>query len=65
MGAGHMGLVPQGDTSTPWPPPLSLTPPSLPSSDTYGGSSTFSKPEAVTVRRYNTHHVYDQPAARL
>ncbi|NXE05194.1 UPKL2 protein, partial [Lophotis ruficrista] len=31
----------------------------------YGGSSTFSKPEAVTVRRYNTHHVYDQPAARL
>ncbi|NWS99887.1 UPK3B protein, partial [Mionectes macconnelli] len=30
-----------------------------------GGSSTFSKPEAVTVRRYNTHHVYDQPAARL
>ncbi|NWX05266.1 UPK3L protein, partial [Caloenas nicobarica] len=34
-------------------------------SDTYGGSSTFSKPEAVTVRRYNTHHVYDQPAARL
>ncbi|KAM6049171.1 uroplakin-3b-like protein 1 isoform 1-T1 [Chlamydotis macqueenii] len=35
------------------------------SSDTCGGSSTFSKPEAVTVRRYNTHHVYDQPAARL
>ncbi|KAK2525530.1 uroplakin-3b-like protein 1 [Columba livia] len=34
-------------------------------SDTYSGSSTFSKPEAVTVRRYNTHHVYDQPAARL
>ncbi|NXX26506.1 UPK3B protein, partial [Nicator chloris] len=30
-----------------------------------GGSSTFSKPESVTVRRYNTHHVYDQPAARL
>ncbi|KAF1628144.1 Uroplakin-3b-like protein 1, partial [Eudyptes filholi] len=29
------------------------------------GSSTFSKPEVVTVRRYNTHHVYDQPAARL
>nr|XP_054503143.1 uroplakin-3b-like protein 1 [Agelaius phoeniceus] len=29
------------------------------------GSSTFSKPESVTVRRYNTHHVYDQPAARL
>uniref|UniRef100_A0A8D0EIZ2 Uncharacterized protein n=1 Tax=Strix occidentalis caurina TaxID=311401 RepID=A0A8D0EIZ2_STROC len=27
--------------------------------------STFSKPEAVTVRRYNTHHVYDQPPARL
>ncbi|NXF45045.1 UPK3L protein, partial [Oceanites oceanicus] len=34
-------------------------------SDAYGGSSTFSKPEAVTVRRYNTHHVYDQTAARL
>ncbi|KAM6048925.1 uroplakin-3b-like protein 1 isoform 2-T2 [Theristicus caerulescens] len=34
-------------------------------SDAYGGSSTFSKPEAVTVRRYNTHHAYDQPAARL
>ncbi|XP_040438358.1 uroplakin-3b-like protein 1 [Falco naumanni] len=34
-------------------------------SDTCGGSSTFSKPEAVTVQRYNTHHVYDQPAARL
>ncbi|KAM6192345.1 uroplakin-3b-like protein 1 [Sarcoramphus papa] len=34
-------------------------------SDICGGSSTFSKPEAVTVRRYNTHHVYDQPAARL
>ncbi|NWQ61505.1 UPK3B protein, partial [Neopipo cinnamomea] len=34
-------------------------------SDSCGGSSTFSKPEAVTVRRYNTHHVYDQPAARL
>ncbi|NWX43084.1 UPK3L protein, partial [Steatornis caripensis] len=31
----------------------------------WGSSSTFSKPEAVTVRRYNTHHVYDQPAARL
>ncbi|NWR64026.1 UPK3L protein, partial [Bucorvus abyssinicus] len=30
-----------------------------------GGSSTFSKPEVVSVRRYNTHHVYDQPAARL
>ncbi|NXF20399.1 UPK3B protein, partial [Rhodinocichla rosea] len=29
------------------------------------GSSTFSKQEAVSVRRYNTHHVYDQPAARL
>ncbi|NXJ82060.1 UPK3L protein, partial [Trogon melanurus] len=28
-------------------------------------SSTFSKQEAVSVRRYNTHHVYDQPAARL
>uniref|UniRef100_A0A8C5T3X6 Uncharacterized protein n=1 Tax=Malurus cyaneus samueli TaxID=2593467 RepID=A0A8C5T3X6_9PASS len=26
---------------------------------------SFSKPESVTVRRYNTHHVYDQPAARL
>ncbi|NXN25952.1 UPK3L protein, partial [Nycticryphes semicollaris] len=34
-------------------------------SDTRGVSSTFSKPEAVTVRRYNTHHVYDQTAARL
>ncbi|NXQ90628.1 UPK3L protein, partial [Nyctibius grandis] len=34
-------------------------------SDTCGGSSTFSKPETVTVQRYNTHHVYDQPAARL
>lgn len=34
-------------------------------SDSYCGSSTFSKPESVTVRRYNTHHVYDQPAARL
>ncbi|NWX56185.1 UPK3B protein, partial [Promerops cafer] len=34
-------------------------------SDFCGGSSTFSKPESVTVRRYNTHHVYDQPAARL
>ncbi|NXT15891.1 UPK3L protein, partial [Prunella fulvescens] len=29
------------------------------------GSSTLSKPESVSVRRYNTHHVYDQPAARL
>ncbi|RLV95840.1 hypothetical protein DV515_00012757 [Chloebia gouldiae] len=29
------------------------------------GSSTFSKSDSVTVRRYNTHHVYDQPAARL
>ncbi|NXD25951.1 UPK3B protein, partial [Spelaeornis formosus] len=35
------------------------------SSDSCGGSSTFSKPESVSVRRYNTHHVYDQPAARL
>ncbi|XP_027737939.1 uroplakin-3b-like protein 2 isoform X1 [Empidonax traillii] len=34
-------------------------------SDACGGSSTFSKPEVVSVRRYNTHHVYDQPAARL
>ncbi|NXW22537.1 UPK3L protein, partial [Circaetus pectoralis] len=34
-------------------------------SNACGGSSSFSKPEAVTVRRYNTHHVYDQPAARL
>ncbi|XP_068066147.1 uroplakin-3b-like protein 1 [Anomalospiza imberbis] len=34
-------------------------------SDSCGGSSTFSKQESVTVRRYNTHHVYDQPAARL
>ncbi|NXS58489.1 UPK3L protein, partial [Brachypteracias leptosomus] len=35
------------------------------SSDDCGGSSSFSKPETVSVRRYNTHHVYDQPAARL
>ncbi|NXK65811.1 UPK3L protein, partial [Sylvietta virens] len=35
------------------------------SSDSCSGSSSFSKPESVTVRRYNTHHVYDQPAARL
>ncbi|KAM6296695.1 uroplakin-3b-like protein 1 [Aegotheles albertisi] len=35
------------------------------SSDTCGGSSTFTKPETVTVRKYNTHHVYDQPTARL
>ncbi|NWT93329.1 UPKL2 protein, partial [Urocynchramus pylzowi] len=34
-------------------------------SESCGGSSTCSKPESVTVRRYNTHHVYDQPAARL
>ncbi|NXX58188.1 UPK3L protein, partial [Scopus umbretta] len=34
-------------------------------SDACGGSSTFNKPEAVTVQRYNTHHVYDQTAARL
>ncbi|NXB32076.1 UPK3B protein, partial [Eulacestoma nigropectus] len=34
-------------------------------SDSCGGSSTFSKPESVTVRRYTPHHVYDQPAARL
>ncbi|NXJ46826.1 UPK3L protein, partial [Spizaetus tyrannus] len=34
-------------------------------SNACGGSGSFSKPEAVTVRRYNTHHVYDQPAARL
>ncbi|XP_030328528.1 uroplakin-3b-like protein 1 [Strigops habroptila] len=34
-------------------------------SDACGGSSTFSKPEAVTVQRYNTHHVYDQAPARL
>ncbi|XP_062448819.1 uroplakin-3b-like protein 1 [Rhea pennata] len=34
-------------------------------SDSWGSSSVFSKPDAVTVRRYNTHHVYDQPAARL
>ncbi|XP_069730246.1 uroplakin-3b-like protein 1 [Phaenicophaeus curvirostris] len=33
--------------------------------DACGGSSSFSKPEAVTVQRYNTHHVYDQPAAHL
>ncbi|XP_051492055.1 uroplakin-3b-like protein 1 [Apus apus] len=35
------------------------------SSDSCSGSSTFTKPEMVTVRKYNTHHVYDQPAARL
>ncbi|NXK46462.1 UPK3L protein, partial [Chauna torquata] len=29
------------------------------------GSSGIFKPEATSVRRYNTHHVYDQPAARL
>ncbi|XP_030318348.1 uroplakin-3b-like protein 2 isoform X2 [Calypte anna] len=29
------------------------------------GSSSFTKPDMVTVQRYNTHHVYDQPAARL
>ncbi|NXK17921.1 UPKL2 protein, partial [Arenaria interpres] len=34
-------------------------------SEAGGVSSTFSKPEVVSVRRYNTHHVYDQPAARL
>ncbi|NWU35597.1 UPK3B protein, partial [Hylia prasina] len=34
-------------------------------SDSCGSSSSFSKPESVTVRRYNPHHVYDQPAARL
>ncbi|NXA52705.1 UPK3L protein, partial [Nothocercus julius] len=35
-------------------------------SDSWGSSSIFSsKAEAVSVRRYNTHHVYDQPAARL
>ncbi|XP_068021454.1 uroplakin-3b-like protein 1 [Melanerpes formicivorus] len=34
-------------------------------SDTCGVSGSFSKPEVVSVRRYNTHHVYDQPAARL
>ncbi|NWS71552.1 UPK3L protein, partial [Crotophaga sulcirostris] len=33
--------------------------------DACGGSSAFTKPEAVAVQRYNTHHVYDQPAARL
>ncbi|NXO03487.1 UPKL2 protein, partial [Rhinopomastus cyanomelas] len=35
------------------------------SSDACGSSGTFSKSESVSVRRYNTHHVYDQPAARL
>ncbi|XP_071621792.1 uncharacterized protein [Heliangelus exortis] len=29
------------------------------------GSSSFTKPDMVTVQRYNTHHVYDQQAARL
>ncbi|NXI74021.1 UPK3L protein, partial [Anseranas semipalmata] len=33
-------------------------------SDPCGSSSIF-KPEAASIRRYNTHHVYDQPAARL
>ncbi|KFP76765.1 Uroplakin-3b-like, partial [Acanthisitta chloris] len=33
-------------------------------SDTCGGSSTFSKPDAVSVRRYNTHHVYELSPAR-
>uniref|UniRef100_A0A663E1T8 Uroplakin 3B n=1 Tax=Aquila chrysaetos chrysaetos TaxID=223781 RepID=A0A663E1T8_AQUCH len=40
-----------------------LVPPVASSRSRLAGS--FSKPEAVTVRRYNTHHVYDQPAARL
>ncbi|XP_067166031.1 uroplakin-3b-like protein 1 [Apteryx mantelli] len=35
------------------------------SSDSCGSGVIFSKPDAVTVKRYNTHHVYDQPAARL
>ncbi|KAM8991718.1 uroplakin-3b-like protein 1 [Ara ararauna] len=34
-------------------------------SDACGVSGTFSKPEAVTVQRYNTHHVYDHPRDRL
>ncbi|NXS48165.1 UPK3L protein, partial [Balaeniceps rex] len=34
-------------------------------SDACGSSSTFSKPEVVSVQRYNTHHVHDQPAAQL
>ncbi|NXS71152.1 UPK3L protein, partial [Pandion haliaetus] len=34
-------------------------------SNACGGSSSFSKPEAVMVQRYNTHHVYDRTAARL
>ncbi|XP_035198939.1 uroplakin-3b-like protein 1 [Oxyura jamaicensis] len=33
-------------------------------SDPCGRGGIF-KPEAASVRRYNTHHVYDQPAARL
>uniref|UniRef100_A0A493T1P3 Uroplakin 3B n=2 Tax=Anas platyrhynchos TaxID=8839 RepID=A0A493T1P3_ANAPP len=33
-------------------------------SDPCGRGGVF-KPEAASVRRYNTHHVYDQPAARL
>lgn len=53
-------LAPRGPHPRPSHPP-----PSLSSSNAYGGSSSFSKPEAVTVQRYNTHHVYDQPAARL
>ncbi|XP_025919415.1 uroplakin-3b-like protein 1 [Apteryx rowi] len=35
------------------------------SSDSCGSGVIFSKPDTVTVKRYNTHHVYDQPAARL
>ncbi|NXD82884.1 UPK3L protein, partial [Halcyon senegalensis] len=34
-------------------------------SDACGSSGTFTKTEAVSVRRYNTHHVYEQTAARL
>uniref|UniRef100_A0A8B9ZB04 Uroplakin-3b n=1 Tax=Anas platyrhynchos TaxID=8839 RepID=A0A8B9ZB04_ANAPL len=41
--------------------PISLPPPH---SDPCGRGGVF-KPEAASVRRYNTHHVYDQPAARL
>lgn len=38
--------------------------PVSPSSDPCGRGGIF-KPEVASVRRYTTHHVYDQPAARL
>lgn len=36
---------------------------SSPSSEACGVGSF--RPDAASIRRYNTHHVYDQPAARL